>query len=118
MDGSSGPTHLETGDDLDAFVEDHDVALVEFYTSGCSMCQAMEPVLGNVARATGVPVALVNPGNDIGLVERFEIRSVPTLILFADGEEIDRLAEGFVGADEVVAMLADDVPEAVDADAA
>ena len=115
MDDPSKPTHLETGDDLDAFLERHDVALVEFYTSGCTMCQAMEPVLGNVARATGVPVALVNPGDDIGLVERFEIRSVPTLILFSDGEEIDRRAEGFVGADDVVAMLEDDVPEAVDA---
>ena len=116
MDEPPKPTRLETGDDLDAFLADRDVALVEFYTSGCSMCQAMEPVLGNVARATGVPVAMVNPGDDIGLVERFDIRSVPTLILFADGEEIDRRAEGFVGADAVVAMLEDGVPGAVEAE--
>lgn len=114
MDGTTKPTQLETGDDLDAFLADRDVALVEFYTSGCTMCQAMEPVLGNVARATGVPVATINPGDDIGLVDRFDIRSVPTLILFADGEETARRAEGFVGADAVVSMLEDEVPEAVD----
>ena len=105
MDESTKPTRLEDGTDLDAFLADHDVALVEFYTAGCSMCQAMEPVLGTVARATGVAVGMINPGDDIGLVDRFDISSVPTVVLFEDGDEIARRAEGFVGADEVVSML-------------
>lgn len=107
MEDTAKPTTLADGDALEAFLADHEYALVEFYTSGCSMCQAMEPVLGNVARATGVPVGLCNPGDDIGLVERFEIRSVPTLVCFEDGTEIARRAEGFVSADAVVAMLED-----------
>lgn len=114
MDGTHRPTRLADGDDLDAFLEDHAVALVECYTSGCSKCQAMEPVLGNVARATGVPVGLVNPGDDLTLVERFAIDSVPTLLCFENGTEVGRLAEGFVGADDVVAFLEANVPHAVD----
>ncbi|UHQ95420.1 thioredoxin family protein [Haloterrigena alkaliphila] len=116
MERTARPTQLADGRALDDFLERHDVALVEFYTAGCSMCQAMEPVLGNVARATGVPVGTINPGDDIGLVERFDISSVPTLIVFEDGEEIARRAEGFVGADEVVDFLENHVPGAVDAD--
>jgi len=61
MAATSKPSRLETGDELDDFVDAHDVALVEFYTSGCAMCQAMEPVLGNVARATDVAIGMVNP---------------------------------------------------------
>lgn len=114
MDGTPRPTRLEDGADLDAFLEDHDVALVELYTRGCSKCQAMEPVLGTVARATGVPVGLVNPGDDLALVERFAIESVPTLLCFENGREIARLAEGFVGADDVVAFLEANVPNAVE----
>jgi len=94
MAATSKPSRLETGDELDDFVDAHDVALVEFYTSGCAMCQAMEPVLGNVARATDVAIGMVNPGDDIELVDRFDIRSVPTLVLFEDGTETARLAEG------------------------
>ena len=114
MEATTRPTGLDDGAALDDFLERNDVALVEFYTSGCTMCQAMEPVLGNVARATGVPVGTINPGDDIGLVDRFDISSVPTLILFRDGEEIARRAEGFLGADEVVGFLEEHVPDAVE----
>ncbi|PGF18341.1 thiol reductase thioredoxin [Natrinema sp. CBA1119] len=116
MAATSKPRRLETGDELDDFVDARDVALVEFYTSGCAMCQAMEPVLGNVARATDVAIGMVNPGDDIELVDRFDIRSVPTLILFEDGAETARLAEGFQGGDAVTEFLAEHVPTAVDAD--
>ncbi|WP_408957803.1 thioredoxin family protein [Natrinema sp. 74] len=116
MTATDKPVRLETGDELDAFVDSRDVALVEFYTSGCALCQAMEPVLGNVARATDVAIGMVNPGDDIGLVDRFDIRSVPTLVLFEDGDETARLAEGFQGGDAVTDFLADHVPTAVKAE--
>lgn len=106
----SKPTYLDDSADLDAFVADNDVALVEFYTAGCSMCQAMEPVLGNVSKATDVAVGLVNPGDDIGLVDRFDVRSVPTLVLFVDGEPVARKAEGFQGAGDVIAFLRTNAP--------
>lgn len=116
MATASKPSRLETGDDLDAFLERNDVAIVEFYTSGCALCQAMEPVLGNVARATDVAIGMVNPGNDIELVDRFDIRSVPTLILFEDGMEIARLAEGFQGGDAVTDFLDEHVPSGINMD--
>jgi thioredoxin 1 len=102
------PTHLDDEATLDAFLADHDRALVEFYTEGCSMCASMEPVLGNVARATDVAVALVNPRDDPPLVERFQVGSVPLLVYFEDGEPVRRLADGFVGADDVLAFVGAD----------
>jgi thioredoxin-like negative regulator of GroEL len=101
----AGPTHVETAADLDALIDTHDRLLVEFFTEGCGACAAMEPVLGVVARETGIPVVLVNPRNDPILIERFDVRSVPTLVRFEDGEAVDRLAEGFVGAERVVEFL-------------
>jgi thioredoxin-like negative regulator of GroEL len=102
---SRHPTHLDDAAALDAFVADHDRALVEFYTEGCSICASMEPVLGNVARATDVAVALVNPCDDPPLVDRFDVRSVPLLVYFEGGEPVGRRAEGFLGADEVLAFV-------------
>ncbi|SEV80681.1 thioredoxin family protein [Natrinema salifodinae] len=114
MATASKPSRFDTGNELDDFVETNDVALVEFYTSGCALCQAMEPVLGNVARATDVAIGMINPGNDIDLVDRFDIRSVPTLILFEDGTETARLAEGFQGGDAVTDFLEEHVPNAAE----
>jgi thioredoxin 1 len=99
------PTRVETAAELDALIDAHDRLLVEFFTEGCGACAAMEPVLGIVARETGVAVALVNPRDDPVLIERFDVRSVPTLVRFEDGEAVDRLAEGFVGADRVIEFL-------------
>ena len=100
--GADRPTALADEASLDAFVDAHDVALVEFYTEGCSVCASMEPVLGVLARTGPAAVGLVNPRDDPPLVERFDVRSVPLFVLFVDGEPVARRAEGFVGADELV----------------
>ena len=99
------PVRLEDGEALDAFVAEHDLALVDFYTKGCTLCQAIEPVVGNVARATDAAVGLVNPRDDLALVAEYDIRSVPTLLLFEDGELVARMAEGFRGTEAVVGFV-------------
>lgn len=98
------PRRIDAREFPDALAE-HDFVLVDFFTKGCTLCQSVEPVLGNVARATGVPVLLVNPKDDPSLVAEHDVRSVPTLALFRDGEEIGRVADGFVGAERLVEFV-------------
>ena len=99
------PVSVDTGDELDALVAEHDLVLVDFFTKGCTLCQAVEPVVGTVARATDAVVATCNPRTDLVLVGEYDVRSVPTLVLFADGEEVARHTDGFVGAEELVGMV-------------
>ncbi len=99
------PVHLADEAELETFVSEADVALIEFYTDGCGICQSMEPVLGNLARALDVRVGLINPRDDPPLVERFDVRSVPLFVLFVNGEAVERLAEGFVSGDELTAWI-------------
>jgi thioredoxin-like negative regulator of GroEL len=108
-EGARRPTSLADEDALDAFVADADAALVEFYTDGCGICASMEPVLGNVARALDVDVALINPRDDPPLVERFDVRSVPLFVLFVDGEPVARRAEGFIAGDDLTAWVEEHV---------
>ena len=99
------PIRVETGDELDAVVAEHDLVLVDFHTKGCTLCQAIEPVVGNVARATDAVVVMCNPQTDLSLVDEYDVRSVPTLLLFVDGEPVDRLAEGFQETSAVVEFV-------------
>ncbi|GAB6880664.1 hypothetical protein JCM17823_29380 [Halorubrum gandharaense] len=102
--------HDDAGD-LDAFVADAPVALVEFYTNGCGLCESMDPVLSNLTRALDdLAVATVNPRDDPPLIERFDVRSVPLLVLFVDGEPVARIADGFVGGDELTAWVREHAP--------
>lgn len=100
------PVPVETSAELDVLTAEHSLVLVEFYTEGCTLCQSIEPVLGNVARASDVVVATCNPRTDLSLVERFAVRSVPTLVLLEDGEEVGRLAEGFQGTEAILDFVA------------
>jgi thiol-disulfide isomerase/thioredoxin len=103
--GDGKPIHAETGEELDALVEEHDLVLAEFYTKGCARCDAIEPVLGNVSRATDVVVVMINPVTDLSLVEEYDVTSVPALVLFEDGERVGHLAEGFQGTEALLEFV-------------
>jgi len=97
------PVDLASSDALDGLVETYSRVLVEFYTDGCGICASMEPILGGLARS-GVVVGTINPRNDPDLIDEFDIASVPTFVLFVDGEPVDRLADGFVPSEQLRAF--------------
>lgn len=100
------PITLASKPDLDDLVATHDRVLVEFHTQGCSMCDAMEPVLGGLARASDVVVGTMNPRDDAVLLDEYDVRSVPKLLSFEDGELVDTKEDGFVPTDDLLAFVA------------
>jgi len=100
------PIRLTDRTELVDLLDADSPVLIEFYTKGCTLCQSIEPVLGNVARATGITVGMINPQFDLDVVDEYRITSVPTLIVFENGDEVGRLADGFQGTDAVIEFLA------------
>jgi len=68
--------------------------LVDFWAPSCAPCRAMAPAFERVAGelATQLRLAKVNTDAVQGLAARMGIRSVPTLILFKDGRETERVS--------------------------
>jgi thioredoxin 2 len=66
--------------------------LVDFYADWCGPCKIMAPVLDAVAqaRAGTVLVTKLDTDRNPGVARRFQIASIPTLILFRGGREVAR----------------------------
>lgn len=66
--------------------------LVDFYADWCGPCKIMAPVLDAVAqaRAGSVLVAKLDTDRNPAVAGRFQIASIPTLILFRGGREVAR----------------------------
>lgn len=63
--------------------------LVDFWAPWCRPCKALEPVLAELSST--VPVARVNVDEHPTLGARYDVLSIPTVILFAGGERISSI---------------------------
>lgn len=80
--------------------------LVDFRASWCASCRVVADMLPEVARtyAGRLKVVWIDVDQSSRTTFRHRIRRAPTLVLFANGQEVTRW-EGAVGKDEVAAEL-------------
>jgi len=80
---------------FDQFIINSDIpVVVDFLAPWCGPCLQMAPVFNQVAKEMSLKVSLikVNSDEEQNLSARYAIRSIPTLIVFKNGVEVDRLS--------------------------
>ena len=79
--------------------------LVDFWASWCGPCQMLAPIIEELDKElTDVLVAKVDVDQEQSLAMDYKVVSIPTLLLFKNGEAVERMI-GFHDKDEITELL-------------
>ena len=68
-------------------------ALVDFYADWCGPCKMIAPIIDEIAQErTDVFVGKINVDDNQELAARYNVFTIPTLIVFKDGKETERIS--------------------------
>lgn len=90
----------------DELVQSEQPILVDFWAPWCGPCRAMSPAVEAAAQklAGNAKVYKINVDDNPEVSPRFNIKGIPTLILFKDGQEANRLV-GLSSKEQIEALL-------------
>lgn len=98
--------HLTTENFRREVLEYEGVAMVDFWASWCGPCQMVGPVIEEIAaERTDVKVCKVNVDEQPDIAGKYNVMSIPTIILFKNGEPA-KVSVGAKPKAELLALLA------------
>jgi thioredoxin 2 len=104
---AASPVPVQSAADFDELVQNSKLpVLVDFWAAWCGPCRAVAPELESLARdrAGRLVIAKVDTEALPDLAARFGIRSIPSLLLFRDGQQVRREA-GAMPAREIASRM-------------
>jgi thioredoxin 1 len=84
------PVHVSSPAEFEDLTSEG-VVLVDFHADWCGPCQMLEPTIEALARESAATVAKVDIDAQQAIAQQYGVRSVPTVLLFADGEAVQRI---------------------------
>ncbi len=100
----SAPIHVEDQAHLQELVGEGGVVLVDFYADWCGPCKMLEPTLETLAAETEASVAKVDVDEHQQLAAEYQVRGVPTVVIYSDGESVEQFS-GVRGEDELRGLI-------------
>jgi thioredoxin 1 len=82
--------------------------LVDFWAEWCGPCKMIAPILDQIAEehAGKIKIAKLNVDDNPDIARRFDVMSIPTLIVFQDGQPVKRMV-GAKGKGQLLEELSD-----------
>ena len=94
-----------TNKEFNEIISSENITLIDFYADWCGPCKALSPIIDEIANeATNVTVGKVNVDTERDLALKYNVRSIPTMVIFKGGKEIERMV-GFLPKEEILAKI-------------
>ena len=82
---------IVTDESFDQTIKENKTVLVDFWAEWCGPCKMVAPVLENISNEYSLPVGKLNIDENPGKPEEYSVQSIPTMVLFVDGQEVQRI---------------------------
>jgi thioredoxin 1 len=76
---------------LDKKIKDNKVVMVDFWAPWCGPCRMLMPIIEDVENLFPNQIGKVNVDEQKELAAKYGVRSLPTVIIFKDGEVMERI---------------------------
>lgn len=81
------------------------VVLVDFYADWCGPCKMIAPILEEIAKEmTDVTIVKVDVDASGDIAAKYQVQSIPNLVIFKDGNAVDQIV-GFTSKNDIVKHL-------------
>lgn len=80
--------------------------LVDFWAEWCAPCRMIGPIIDQIADdfASSATVVKLNVDDNTATAQRYGIKGIPTLILFSEGKEVERVV-GATSKESITRMI-------------
>ncbi|WP_394907132.1 thioredoxin [uncultured Mesonia sp.] len=91
---------------FNSLLQGKQLVLVDFYATWCGPCKALIPILKEVKKEVGeaVKIIKIDVDKNQNLAQKFQVRGVPTLILFKNAHPVWRQS-GVVPANDLKQLI-------------
>lgn len=100
---------INTNEFNEYILNNKELALVDFYAEWCGPCRMLGPVIEGISEEiTNVKFYKLDVDSDMDIAYKYKINSIPCLILFKDGEVVDK-SLGFKPYDDLIEWIKNNI---------
>ena len=96
--------HYSKEDDFNEIIKNK--VLVDFYADWCGPCKMLAMEIEKVASEIDIDIVKVNVDQEEDIARKYGVMSIPTLILFENGQELKKTI-GFMSKDKIKEFIED-----------
>ena len=101
--------HIQSENFKEEVLENSKVVVVDFFATWCMPCKMLTPVLEKVANSRAdFDIVKVDVDEAQDLAAKYAIQAVPTLLVFKDGEEVNRFS-GYMEEEDLVNKIEENI---------
>ena len=102
---SYDPFHV-TDENFEETIKKNKLVFVDFWASWCGPCRALAPIVQELAKEYNgkVLISKLDVDQNPTTAERFQVFSIPTMIVFKNGQEAERLV-GLIPKNRITSAL-------------